>query len=330
VKAPLGTLARLARGGQGSQGGSHARGRTCSNCKSALATEQDWCTQCGERNERSMAARAGWYSAGALIMCAVFASGAAAAGVAALTQGSAKEPPHQRLIAQTPPSTPVTPPPTAPVTPGHPETLKLPPAHGASGLGTAATTTTTSTASTASARAGGTAAPGSSTTSTATSSSATSTATSSGPEPIELHTQDLSRYDPGNASPATLGNVQRGYSSRHEEGQSVPYWTFTEPPGHSQVGAGVLIDLHKPTRVGSIELLLSPGFALEVLGANGSRPTVAPPAGGWTLLGSAKAKHEQQLRLRHGNEGFRYLLLWVKHVPNPAKYSIEEFVLETP
>jgi hypothetical protein len=323
--------------------------QTCANCHAGLQDEQEWCTQCGERRRRR--ARAGWYSAGVLTAgSAILASGAAAAGVAALTQGSAKEPPHHLLAPAPAASVPAT-----PATPGSPETLKVPRTHVGTGLGSlgnsAGSTSTaagssssqrTRSSSTATPTGGGTAAPGSSSTTSSTTSTHTSSSSSASgkPEAIELHARELSIYDPDKLYPgSSTSELRKGFRDRFDEGLEVPYWTFTVPAGKaSSADVGLLIDFGHEEHVGSVELHLSHAFALEAFGANNehlprSAPTPSRSGGGWTYLGTSSVKRHSVLKLSNTSQSFRYLLLWVAHVPEKlagSKLSLEEIVPETP
>jgi hypothetical protein len=295
-----------------------------------MAAEQDWCVQCGTNPSRSMRVRASWYSAGALLaLSAILASGAAAAGIAALTQGGTKEPAHRELALQSPPSTPPTTPPATsrPVNPGKPETLKLP---RRAGTGVLITRSRTSTSASASAAAEATTRSESTSTSGETSSSETSSASA---EPIELQGSQLSNYDPHNSYPtAALNNPKQAY----EEAESVLWSVKVQPAGAHKIGVGLLIELGSASRIATIEVRTqTPGFALEVLGAAQAPVPGKRSSNRWIKLGSAKAIKATEIFHISERTPIRYVLLWVKSVPpslagsaaEPGRLKLEEVAI---
>lgn len=305
----------------------------CPVCKAPMAPEQDWCVQCGTNPSRSMRVRASWYSAGALTgLSAILASGAAAAGVAALTQGSAKEPPHSELALQRPTTAPTTPPAStppatsAPVNPGKPETLKLP---RRAGTGVPLTRSQTSTASaTASAEA-----TSSSQTSTTSSESSSSASSGAGGEPIELQGSQLSNYNPRNAYPSgALNNPKQAY----EEAESVLWDVRIEPGREHRIGVGLLVDLNSATRIGALEVRTqTPGFTIEVLGATQAPVPGKRNSNRWIKLAGTKALKATETFHIHQQRQVRYILLWVKSVPasiagsagEPGHLKLEEVAI---
>ena len=299
-----------------------APARACPTCKAPMAADQDWCVQCGTNPSRSMRVRASWYSAGALTaLSAILASGAAAAGVAALTQGSAKEAPHSELALQRPTSTPVAPPPSTPpatskpVNPGKPETLKLP---RRAGTGVPLTSTQTSSAE-SSARAESAA---SSQTSTTTSESSSSSGVPASSEAIELQGSELSNYDPHGSYPASaLNNPSKAY----EEAESVLWQVTIEPGGSRKVGVGLLVELKSAIKIGAVEVRTqTPGFAIEVLGATQPPLPSKRTSNRWLKLGGTKAIKATETFHVHQQRQVRYLLLWVKSVPAALAGSAAE------
>lgn len=284
---------------------------TCPNCKAPMADDQDWCVQCGENDEHSLRARASWYSAGALVAAsAILASGAAAAGVAALNQGSDKEPPHTPLVAQVPNNSVVTTTSAAPVNPGTPETLKTP--H--ESTSTAPLLTATSSSHTA------TPAPAPSSSNSETSSSrteSTTTTTSKAPEPIELQAQDLSVYNPGKTYPPTaIGDPRKSF----EEGATTLWSVQVQPPSATELNVGLLVHLSTAQPVATLEVLTStPGYTLEVLGTKASKPPSAITATAWKPLGvDKKLKRKATLQLAHSSERFNYIVLWIRKLPSSS------------
>ncbi|HLI31466.1 MAG TPA: hypothetical protein VKU89_01825 [Solirubrobacteraceae bacterium] len=302
-----------------------APARACPTCKAPMAADQDWCVQCGTNPSRSMRVRASWYSAGALTgLSALLASGAAAAGVAALTQGSAKEGPHSELALQRPTSTPVAPPPSTPpatskpVNPGKPETLKLP---RRAGTGVPLTSTQTSSAESSS-RAESAASSQTSTTTSEASEASGSTGATAGSEAIELQGSELSNYDPRGSYPASaLNNPRKAY----EEAESVLWQVTVEPGGSRKVGVGLLVDLKQAISIGAVEVRTqTPGFAIEVLGATQPPLPSKRTSNRWLRLGGTKAIKATETFHIHQQRQLRYLLLWVKSVPAALAGSTAE------
>ena len=271
----------------------HEDAGKCPQCGAAMADGQQWCTQCGERSDGRLRKHAAWSSAGVLtIGSAILASGAAAAGVAALTQGSAQEPPHRSLIAQAPVTTSTTAAvPPAAGSPGSPETLK---ATSAAAPPPAATTATHS-SSTASANAqggtsGGQSANSGTGTGTSQSQRTTTSSSSASSEVPELQGLTASAYTLNTEYPkASLEGPENDPTRALEGRESGTSWTVQIKPGTAEhVNVGLQIALGGPTRVGSVEIHTStPGFPLEIYGTASSQPPstlsewrrLAPPRG---------------------------------------------------
>jgi hypothetical protein len=322
-----------------------------------MAKSQEWCTQCGRRAPRNPRARATWYSVGILTAgSAVLASGAAAAGVAALTQGSSNEVPRRTLVAQTPATTApgTSTPPTAPVNPGAAETLKVP--HG----GTSSTlppTNTPATATTppsspaavsppAAVHPASTPSPSHTHVSTASSTHSTSTASngssnssnnnpsSASPEPINLTGVSASVYNPYGYPPSAFGKHKRPGETWEPPIKEEPStaWTVTVKPGTAaHLNVGLAIDLGEARKLGSIEVATpTPGFPLEVRATTSSTPPASIQE--WTVLGVTHAlKRSETLKLGESGKAFRHLVLWVPSVPERlSQVTISEVTLFEP
>jgi len=316
----------LASGGGASSPGKEASApaHTCPNCKAPMAEDQDWCVQCGTNDEHSLRLRASSTAAVALLaVSAVMVSGAAAAGVAALQQGSDKEPPHTPLLVQVPSNSVVTTQTTAPISPGTPETLKTP------GTSASAQTLTSSSSHSAAPVTPAPAPSASSSTETT-----TQTTTTAPPEPIELQAQDLSVYNPGSTYPATaIGDPRRNF----EEGATTLWSVQVQPPGAPEVDVGLLVHFSNGRHVGKLEVITStPGYTLEVFGTTATKPPTAITAKAWKPLGhETKLKKKTMLTLKHTSERFHYVVLWISKVPAslagttsaPGHVAIDELAL---
>jgi hypothetical protein len=293
-----------------------AETHTCPNCKAPMAEDQEWCTQCGEREDGSLRARTGWYSAGVLTAAsAILASGAAAAGVAALTQTPAKEGTHPPLATVT--ATTAAAPPaatTAPANPGSPETLKAPRSPAPAPLAKPPTThpASTPTPSHASSSVGSTP-----TTESATRTSTTSTQ-STAPEVAELQGLTASAYTLNPLYPkAALEGPENDPSRALEGRESGTAWTVHIKSGTAEnLNVGLQIALGGPTQVGSVELhTTTPGFPLEIYGSTSRQPPSS--IGAWTRVGLTPAlKASATLKVGETSKHFRFVLLWIPKVPS--------------
>src|SRR5579875_192689 len=317
------------------KGRSKPQERRCPHCQAPLDEEQDWCVQCGDHISGGLRARAGWFSAGLLAATSVtVVSGAAAAGIAALSQSPTREPPHKLLIVKRLPVGSGAP------EPGQPETIS--PATGEAGeppeTGGPATTSPPPTSSSALGTAGTHAARSRS--SAGGSSTATQTRSASGPraaEPLELQGFMLANYSPQEAyPPEDLSNPRLAF----EEG-SPTLWSLTVHPGGARkLGVGLVVDLGRPQRVAAVELRTpTPGFAAEILGAGAGPLPPRRSSNRWTLLAKVnRVGSAATIDLAHANQPFRYILLWLTSVPQslagsrsrPGKVRIEEFALYPP
>lgn len=287
----------------------------CRSCGSALVADEDWCLHCGtavSQPRRTPGLRA-VLLAGSLAL--VLTGGAVAASYAALTD----EPPAQEVKVETlakvtplPTETtattdpvisdvePLPPVETTPVTPITPVTPVTP------------VTPTTTTAPTT-----------------------TTTTTEKPPEPgtipILLPLSGGSLYDPSKRATAS------GDPSRALDGDPNTSWFVTTPPG-ADMNVGYLIDLEDPQSVMKMRLLTkTPGFSLQVFGANGDKAPEAADSPDWTRLGEAGSidgdapegsapssppvdgdkagDNELILPLEPGTETYRWVMLWVTTPP---------------
>jgi hypothetical protein len=318
-----------------------------------MAEKQDWCTQCGKRAGRDPRARATWYSVGILTAgSAVLASGAAAAGVAALTQTSTKEAPRRTLVAQAPATTsPGTSAPTAPVNPGAAETLKVPPAGTASTLppaNTLATPTTTPSSSAAinppvsvhttpapaPSHTHASAASTTHSTSTASNSSSNSSSSSASAEPINLTGVSASVYNPYGYPASAFAHHKRAGEQWEPPNKEEPStaWTVTVKPGTAEhLNVGLAINLGEAQKLGSVEVATAtPGFPLEVRGTASSTPPASITE--WTPLRMTRAlKRTETLKLGGNAKAFRHLVLWIPSVPERLSHvTISEVTLFEP
>jgi hypothetical protein len=309
------------------------RPRTCPQCKAPMAHEQDWCTQCGERSHASRRARAGWYSAGLLTaVSAILASGAAAAGVAALTQTPAKESRHLSL-APVPSTTAAAPPtPAAPANPGSPETLKAPRSQPPSQLPKTPAKLPSPKPSPVVAAHVPAAAPSTPTVASTTHASSTSTQ-SVGPEATELQGLTASAYSLNPLYPtSTLEGPENDPSRALEGRESGTAWSIQVKPGTAEnLNVGLQIALGGPTQVESVELHTStPGFPLEIYATTSSQPPTA--LGAWRRIGlTPSLKASATLKVGETSKRCRFVLLWIPKVPSKLTHvSLGEVALFPP
>jgi len=312
-------------------------GRTCPHCGAPLAAEQDWCGQCGERVGGGPRLPASWFSAGLLTALSVtLVSGAAAAGIVALTQSPTKEPPHRLLVVKKVPLVA-----GEPSGPGAPETIS-PSSEGpepreeeaAVGERASSSSSTHTTAATSRSTAA---------TGTATGVSGSTTAPSTEPvqphvqEPLELQGYMLANYNPGGHYPSeALSNPRQAF----EEGSQILWKVTVSPGGAQRLGVGLVIDLGKPQRVAAVELRTpTPGFGAELLGAEA--PPLPPnrSSNRWLELAKVKRVGEKvTVNLAKAGHPFRYILLWLTTVPKslagtrsrPGTVRLEEIALFPP
>jgi hypothetical protein len=309
----------------------HAKEGTCPHCGAAMAEGQQWCTQCGERDDGSLRKRAALSSAGVLtVASAILASGAAAAGLAALTQGTAKEPPHRSIVAQTPVTTSTTPaaPPVA-SNPGTPETLKAtssPPPPPAA---------TTHTSSSASASAQGSAGGGTSSSggSTTKSQRTTTSSSSTASEVPELQGLTASAYTLNAEYPkASLEGPENDPARALEGPESGTSWTVQIKPGTADnVNVGLQIALGGPTKVGSVEIhTTTPGVPIEIYGTTSSQPPATLTE--WKRLAlTPSLKASATIKLGSTGTRWRYVLLWIPKVNQSLRHvSLGEVALYPP
>jgi hypothetical protein len=316
---------------------------TCPHCNAPMADDQEWCTQCGERSGSSMRKRAGWASAGALTAAsAILASGAAAAGVAALTQGSVKETPHLPLTAQAPPTTTTTVPPArapAPVNPGSPETLRAPhppapaPAPTTPASSPATPTHPTSSASSATHAGNATHTNTQETAARTESHHTTTTSQGAGSEAAELQGLTASAYTLNpEYSKSSLEGPENDPSRALEGHESGTYWTVTVKRGTAQnFNVGLLIALGGATSVGSVEVhTTTPGIPLEVFGT--TRGQVPTSISSWTRLAlTTGLKPSQTLKLGSTRTGWRFVLLWMPTINQSLRHvTLGEVALYAP
>lgn len=308
-------------------------GRTCPNCKAPLAEEQDWCVQCGEHVSGDLRSRAGWFSAGLLAATSVtLVSGAAAAGIAALTQSPTKEPPHKLLVVKRLPVV------TGAAEPGQPETVEATttagePTSEAAGSSSEAATPPSTAGPAAPPRRAATPAPSP----TRGAPAEATTTTMAGREPLELQGYMLSNYDPHETYPSEDLNSPR---QAFEEGSPTLWEVTIHPGGSRKVGVGLVVDLQKPQAVSAVELRTpTPGFQAEILGAGEGPLPPSRSSNRWTVLARLKkVGPTATVTLAHAGQPFRYILLWVTEVPpklagtrsRPGRLKLEELALYPP
>jgi hypothetical protein len=294
-------------------------GRPCAACGAPLAPGQDWCLQCGAGAPGSLRESGAWRSgAGAIAAAAVLALGAGAAAYAALNKGHRAGHVVTRTIAQVPAAATapgsVAPPATATPTPprplGTPTTLKAPPTTpgkafklpkiAAPNFAKAPITTPTTSvrSSTPAPSTGGGALP----------------PAASGPAAIVLDTNAASTYNPYAAPAAGFGDPSLAI-----DGETSTAWTAqVDPAVAPRMAAGLVVDLKSARRLSALTLITStPGMTVQIYGATGRTAPATITDPGWTKLGPALVEHKRKLRLtlHDSSHAFRFVVLWISHVP---------------
>jgi hypothetical protein len=317
--------------------------RACANCGAALASDQDWCTQCGAGARGSLGTRS-WRSAATVLgATAILVLGAAAAGYAALSKGAGRAHVLTTTVAATTPPAATTPgvaggagsttpgalgtagkattslPPVTVKPPKIPLTAATPKASekSATKTGSSETKTTTSTSTT----------PASSTTP----GSATSEEAQAA---ILLDTNAANTYNPYNDPASWFGDPSLAI-----DGDTSTAWTAqVDPTTAPNMADGLLIDLKSKQSVSVLKLVTAtPGMTVQVFGANGHTVPASITEPAWIGLSRAQVVKKRHLRiaLRHAKEAFTFVLLWISKVPEssigtaeaPGHVSVDEVEL---
>ncbi len=322
---------------------------SCKSCGAALAPGQEWCLQCGAGVPGRLAGEADWRPLAVLALAGtILLAGAGTAAYAALNQTPAKPPTHV-LIAEVQPATATTP--ATGSTLSTPGTTTTPGATTTPTTGTGGAFGTTSTHSS-------TGQPSSTikppklpsvvptpkstattpiptpsipapveTTPTTTTTTSTSTPSSQKPEPILLDTDAASTYNPGGYPASYFGDPGLAI-----DGEPSTSWTAqAEPKVAPLMAAGLALDMKTSHHLGTLEVTTStPGFTVEVFGANGSKlpEQITDPA--WKKLSPSRVvkKKTSTIKLGTGGKSYRYLVLWLTKAPasSPEKVSLGEVV----
>jgi hypothetical protein len=306
--------------------------RTCHECGAQLADGQDWCLQCGSAARGSLEpGRRGWRSIGlALGATAVLVLGAAAAAYAALSKTTPPAPPPQVVttIAQAPsvPTAPVSPPSTgAPGVPTAPS-AKVKPPKKSSVQPSPQSSQTTPGESNNEEPAGGEG--------ENENESTTGSAKGEPPVPILLDTNAAATYNPYNYALSGFGDPRLAV-----DGDTSTAWTaVVEPRLAPRMAVGLVIDLHAPRRVGSLTLISSTrGMTVQAFGSRATSPPDSITARAWTTLSKSMKtkKRKTHIELRHSEESFRLVALWISRAPvtavgtpsAPGQVSVDELEL---
>jgi hypothetical protein len=309
--------------------------RACKSCGAQLAPGQEWCLQCGAGVPGSLAGEADWRPLAVLAVAgALLLAGAGTAAYAALNQQPSKPPTHV-LIAQVPAPTASTPssgstlstpgatPTPSTTTPGasgafdnatHGSSTGLPSSTIKPPKLPAVVPTPKNSLSTPSTRIPSTPAPAETTPTSTTPTSGTTTPSGRTANPILLDTDAASTYNPGGYPASYFGDPGLAI-----DGEPSTSWTAqVEPKVAPLMAAGLALDMKTPHQLGSLEVITStPGFTVEVFGANGSKlpETITDPA--WKKLKGSHTitKKTATIKLGTGGRTFRFLLLWLTKAP---------------
>ena len=294
--------------------------RSCSECGAALVPGQDWCLQCGAGARGSLGAP-GWRAPAAILVL-----GAAGAGYAALSKGTAKPRMVTTTVAQasTPapaaPATPTTPatgtatatptakatapavpvkPPKIPltaITPKASETTKTTPASTPTKAGTPTSTTTSPTT-------GGSGANGGE--------------AESKPSAILLDTDAAKTYNPYELPASDFGDPSLAI-----DGDPSTAWTAQlDPATAPSMAEGLLIDLKAKQKLSSLELITkTPGMTVQIYGTTGHAAPASITDPAWVpLSGTELAKKSHlHIKLRDSKKAFTFVTVWISKAPASA------------
>jgi hypothetical protein len=300
--------------------------RSCANCGSPLAGDQDWCLQCGSGAPDSLRSRApGWRSAAAVAgVLAILVAGAATAAYAALSKGGGK--PRQATAAVAKAAAPAATTPVAPVTPEATATAKVgTPTTVKPALPLGAVKPPKIPLSTATPKAPSAIAPsstGGATTPTTTTPEAKNGAPPStgGPQPnaILLDTNAATTYNPSNYPASTFGDPSLAI-----DGDTSTGWTaVVDPAVAPKMAEGLVIDLKTARKLSALALNTStPGITVQVFAANGQAPPASITDPAWVALGAARVIAKKHVRLKLGGTtaaakaAHRFVVVWLSAVP---------------
>jgi hypothetical protein len=292
-----------------------------------MASEQDWCLQCGAGAAGSLQRHSGQWRAGAAVLSALalLIAGAAAAAYAALSKSSPKRHPPVVALARTPalaspPPAAATPPPAASVTPTPtaPKLLTPTTVKPAVPLVKPATIPLTGAAAKPPAASTTPVAPG--TTNTGASKPSTGGATSTPekqPTALTLDTNAASTYNPYSYVASNFGDPSLAI-----DGETSTAWTARlEPSVAPKMAEGLLIDLKTPQRLSALALTTTtPSMTIQIYGAigNAAPASITDPA--WTRLSAllVAKKRVTRIALANPKHAFRFLTLWISKAPASA------------
>lgn len=243
-------------------------GLRCHACGSQLAADEGWCLACGAaavRPRRPPGLRAVML-AGSVAL--VLAGGAAAAGYAALND----TPPKQQVKVQTVAKLTPAPPPVAEVTPTTSTTTDTPPpAPAPLPVQSPVTPVTPITPVT----------PVATTPKPAPKPKPVKPAPAPGTVPLLVGLLEGSLYDPAKLA------VAAGEPSRALDGDPNTSW-FATTAADADMKVGFLIGLESAQPILKLRLdTKTPGFSVQVFGANGGKAPAAADSAGWKALGEA-------------------------------------------
>jgi outer membrane biosynthesis protein TonB len=267
-----------------------------------MASDQDWCLECGTAAPGRLASRPTWRTGTTVVaLTLLIGSGAVAASYAALSSDSKRAASRPTPVASapvgpapaTPPATntaPVSPrqfiPPPAPVPAATPKPSPAPPKPAA----TSAPAATPKTSAPAVKPVKPKAKP-----------------KPARAQPILLDTNAASTYDPANHPANTFSDPANAI----DDDTATAWSATTDPQGN--LGAGLAIDLNTRQKLSRLRLITdTQGMSVEIYGANGPTlpKTISDPA--WVRLTSRPAlKARATIKLNTHAKRYRHLLVWV-------------------
>jgi hypothetical protein len=285
--------------------------RACESCGAALASDQDWCLECGTAQPDRPGVRPTWRTAAAvLVTTGVLAAGAVAAASAGLSADAkqAAAPSAQAALPAAPPPAAATPPapaappaqttPPAAATPAPKPSPATPPA-----AKTPAPTPPAPTPPAASA-------PKPTTTQKKPAAEKPKTPSPGPLAAIALKPEAAAVYNPYARPETDFTDPKLAL-----DGDKATAWTASFSGDDTLLG--VVLDLGRSKGARALQLVTStPGMTVEIYAARGAQPPVSVQDPGWDHVATQlDVADDGRIRLGDGTKKYRWILVWPTEGP---------------